>query len=982
MLEPDRISPRSETRDEVFTKRYAQLLAWALRLTNQHRASAEDLVQDAFIQFTRGRTNLAEIENVDGYLHRMLRNMNLSRLSRITEQIQGKTISIAEQELLQLNSQTVELQRRLQFHEDLQRICQYACTRKETSRAGSVLILRFFFEYTPSEIAQVLCSSRHCVDQWQRFARREVKLYLEDPERLKFVKSQAQVSLPKIQLFDARDSLPDQLRQLIFSARTGECIKTDELEDIYRLRRENALTSTRLGHIASCPNCLDEVNRILSLPSLAERYSPESGDHQRRPPANRGGGSSGDSGDGPIGLSTKFRQRLEEVVNHKPKELRISVNSIPVGSIAINADSSELKLNLGPDDHIEFIDIRSEEDTRLLFFSPAEKYNDLVEQWAEIELGDDRTLTASLSTNNGTKTLQISYTIAPLIEVRPEFITAQAGCGRSDRPEGFDLISRRLLEAIASLKRNGWWMNPVLVTLSLVLLVVAAALFFKTPPDNNLLDESRLREETSTLAGKAITYQVVQLEELNSKREVTAKRRVETWRDPLRNRRARLVYNEAQLLIAGTWEENDGSRTIYHHGSGLVREKIGSAAELSFDDPWLLDVSTSQFQSIIGATAKNTQISESASTYTIRWNADHVARLVGNSRLLAATLTLTKPELHAVAQFYTLERAGEIREYHFTEEKFQTFNERDIAPDVFSPEATVGSAIPEGTKQPGRKESTHNSSTPSLHSGVASLELEIEVAYLLDKAKGDRNEQISFTRMASGSLQITGVVDTKERKAEVLESLSPVRNNALVQIHLVTASEITQSQTNGKLIQHAAENTPDQIPMDQELRAYFSKMNKDADVDVSTRNFASQVVDHAYRALFQAIELKGLTSRFVKTDLRRVAPEARAKWQQLLRAHAVAFANETRQLRNQLQPVFFGGNFEHSVEDTDQIRDDQELASAVERLNRLALFNNQTIRAAFTISSHGESSAAKSKEFWRTLIDAEQLAVHIKVYSE
>jgi RNA polymerase sigma factor (sigma-70 family) len=981
MLEPDRLSPRSETREEVFTKRYAQLLAWALRLTNQHRASAEDLVQDAFIQFTRGRTNLAEIENVDGYLHRMLRNMNLSRLSRVTEQIQGKTISIAEQELLQLNSQTVELQRRLQFHEDLQRICQYACSRKETSRAGSVLILRFFFEYTPSEIAQVLCSSRHCVDQWQRFARREVKLYLEDPERLKFVRSQAQVSLPKIQLFDARDSLPDQLRHLIFSARTGECIKSNELEDIYRLRRENALTSARLGHIASCPKCLDEVNRILSLPSLAERYTPGSGDHQRRPPANRGGGSSGDSGNGPTGLSTKFRQRLEEVVNHKPKELRISVNSIPVGSIAINADSSELMLNLGADNQIDFIDIRSEEDTRLLFFSPAEKYNDLLEQWAEIELSDDRTLAACVSTDNGTKTLRISYTIAPLIEVRPEFITAQAGCGRSERPEGFSFISARLLEVIASLKRNAWWMNPVLVALSLVLLVVAAALFFKARPDSSLLDESRLREETSALAGKVITYQVVQLEELNSRGEVTAKRRVETWRDRLRNRRARLVYDEAQLLIGGTWEDNDGSRTIYHHGSGLVREKRGPA-ELSFDDPWLLDVTTTQFQSIIGSVAKNLQISESDSTYTVRWNADHVARLVGSSRLLAATLTLTKPQLHAVAQFYTLESAGEIREYHFTEEKFQTFDDRDIAPDVFSPEAIVSSTIPEATKQPGRKESTHNSSMPSLHSGVASLELEIEVAYLLDKAKGDRNEQISFTRMASGCLQITGVVDTEERKAEVLESLSSVRNNALVQIHLVTASELTQSQTNAETIQHGAENTPDQIPMDQELRAYFSKINKDADLDASTRNFASQVVHHAYRALFQAIELKGLTGRFANTDLRTVTPEARAKWQQLIRSHAVAFANETRQLRNQLQPVFFAGNFEQSVEDTDPIRDDQELASAVERLNQLTLFNNQTIRAAFTISSHGESSTAKSKQFWRTLIDAEQLAVHIKAYSE
>src|SRR6185369_5377326 len=111
-----------------------------------------------------------------------------------------------------------------------------------------------------------------------------------------------------------------------------------------------------------------------------------------------------------------------------------------------------------------------------------------------------------------------------------------------------------------------------------------------------------------------------------------------------------------------------------------------------------------------------------------------------------------------------------------------------------------------------RKESTRNLSTNSLHSGVASPELEIEVAYLLDKAKGDRNEQISFIRMASGYLQITGVVDTKERKAEVLESLSPVRSNALVQIHLVTVSELTPSQANAKIIQHGAENTPDQIP--------------------------------------------------------------------------------------------------------------------------------------------------------------------------
>lgn len=66
----------------VFTKRFESLLAWAMGLTNQQRQAAEDLVQDAFVQFVLGRTRLEEIENIDGYLRRMLRNMHLSRLSR------------------------------------------------------------------------------------------------------------------------------------------------------------------------------------------------------------------------------------------------------------------------------------------------------------------------------------------------------------------------------------------------------------------------------------------------------------------------------------------------------------------------------------------------------------------------------------------------------------------------------------------------------------------------------------------------------------------------------------------------------------------------------------------------------------------------------------------------------------------------------------------------------------------------------------
>ena len=973
MLDPEKLPERRETREEVFTKRYRQLLAWALRLTNQHRAAAEDLVQDAFIQFTRARTSLDEIENVDGYLHRMLRNMNLSRLSRFAEQVHEKTISIAEQELLRLDSKNVELQEHLQTREQLERICQYACTRKETSRAGSVLILRFFFEYTPTEIAQVLCCTRHCVDQWQRFARREVKLYLEDPSRLKFVNVQDVVSLPRRQLISAQGSLPEQLRCLIYSARTGNCIKTDELEEIYRLQSEEALSSGKLSHIVSCPECLDEVNRILGLPMLAQRYQPES-TSQRRPPDMGGGGSS----DGPTDFRTRFRRRLDNVIQHEPKELRITVNGTAIGSITVSGDSSELILNLSPDDHIDFVEILSEEDVRLLFFSLAEEQNDGHEQWAKIELSRGRMLSAHLSANNRTPTLRISYTVPPLSEKAEQAVTV-VEVQQSDS-RGF--IPARLAEAIATLNVKGWWLKPALATLCLALLILVAGIFFRAPlPAKDLL-QACVEEETRALADNRVTYQLVQLEERNSRGDVIGRRRIETWQETSRNRRTRLVYNDAGLLIAGSFENGDGSRTLYHHGSALLREESAVVTDSPFaEEAWAIDLSAKQFQSIVGS-AGQTQVAESNSTYSIQWDANNSQTSIGNPSLLAATITLTKSDHHAIAQFFKLQQSGEIREYHFREQQFQSFNENDISPAVFSSEALSESTKPNEKQQAVHDEGLKNSSTPVK---VASTELEIEIAYLLDKAKGDRNEQVTLKRTAQGSLQITGVVDDEARKAEILGTLASVKNNLLVKIHLDTVAERTSStsrRANVRVVEQSFENTPDQIAVDQDLRKYLSTSNNVQDIDAATRDFSSRVLNRAYRALFQAIELERLTSAFTNSELQAVAPHSRLKWLQMIHGHAIALEHETRMLREQIKPLFFASEIEALRENSDRIANDRELDRAIEKLHRLALLNNETIRAAFTISSHSSGERVKSIEFWVTLMEAEQLAERIKSYAE
>src|SRR5882672_4338666 len=124
------------TREELFTQRYERLFAWAMQLTNQNRSSAEDLVQDAFIQFTLGRTSLDQISNLDGYLRRMLRYMHLSRLNRDTQHGHDSTLSIIDYDSFQSGWGALDVQHRMQAREDLSRIVQYACLRKETSRAG------------------------------------------------------------------------------------------------------------------------------------------------------------------------------------------------------------------------------------------------------------------------------------------------------------------------------------------------------------------------------------------------------------------------------------------------------------------------------------------------------------------------------------------------------------------------------------------------------------------------------------------------------------------------------------------------------------------------------------------------------------------------------------------------------------------------------------------------------------------------------
>jgi RNA polymerase sigma factor (sigma-70 family) len=951
-----------QSREEAFTKRYPQLLAWALRLTNQHRALAEDLVQDAFIQFTRARTSLDDIENLNGYLRRMLRNMNLSRLSRTAEQMQERTVSIAEQELLQLASDSTELQRHLQTREELHRICEYACKRKESSRAGSVLILRFFLEYSPIEIAQVLCCSRHCVDQWQRFARREIKLYLEHPSRLKFVTAKSAAANHQVRPRNARVGLAEELRDVVFNSCSGECLEPAELKEIYLTASEETLTSEKVGHIVSCDKCLDEVNAILGLPLLAERYQADPPSSRPKPPGASGGGRD----DGPTDLSGKFAKRLSEVVEHEPKELRICVNSIPVGSLTVS-DSNEVCLNLAEDEEITFIEIFSEQDVRLLFFALPETGADETEQWAEIELSDRRVLKVILDSFNG-RSLRVNYStaLAPALSIeKPRLKTGLA----------------RISEFISAFLSGKAWVTPAMVT-AIIAAIVIGTMFFWRPARSSkeLLAQASQRESVVALTTADVVHRTLLLQERNAAGKTISSHRIETWQDSLGRRRVQRVFDETNQLIAGAWEQADGSRTIYHHGAPLLRDQ---AHQLLLDgDTWRIDLSATQFNSLIGSGGA-TQLQESETNYVIRWDGE-TGPFNEEPRLIMATLTLDRTSLTAVKLVLRVKRGTELREYQFTETAGERINSGNVPTNVFSIDE-VSSPVLLRSKDQFTKHPFPNATVSKTRSSVASTELEVELEHLLYQAKEDRSEQIALTRTSDGYLHIEGVVDSNARRSELLKALDQVRGNPLVKIHLQTVGEAirTKATATERSVARTVEDTPDLVPMDRALREYFttSRHLSSNDLDGAVRNFSSSVVNRAYRGLFHAIELNRLVNRFSDIQLQTMSPDARAKWLQMIRAHVKAFDRETTQLITDLELVL-PNEAESAFKQESSITSDAQLRSAVERLHKNALTTNTAIGAAFTTSSNGSTAGVKAKEFWRSLLMSKQLAEQISRYQD
>jgi len=754
------------------------------------------------------------------------------------------------------------------------------------------------------------------------------------------------------------------------------------------------------------------VNALLGLPLLAERYRDCT--ERQEPPGDANGGGASSGGPAGLTLKRKLARRLRETHEHKPQELRIAVNGLLVSSIKVSAELSEIDLNLPPEDPVEFVEIFSEQGIQLLFFS-INANGPRYEQWARIELSEGRLLEASYQDEGGPSlhvlyngTLRVDRYLSavqctepsavalrqlplsrPIIRLTRRYVArfcALGGALNYSKAEG----QRDGLDFLNSLSesrlQSRWRFGLVLLT---CVVVAAAFLFFKVRLSRELnatilLERARLAEELALKNPDRINHRFINLEERQSAAgAIVSRRKIEIWQHHTNGNSARRLYDDASQLIAAAWEKSGGSRTIFHHGSGLRTERaLVNPADLLFnlEDIWQLEPSARSFSALIGEAA-TVAVEDQSTTYVFTYEKQ---RTIGASRLLRATLALSKSDLHAIEQTLVVQRGNELHEYRFVEASAELPPVRAVAPSVFEiePELNGGAA---DLGRPGNWANRDLTSSrvppsPNTSAPAASAELEVDVAYLLNRAKADRNEQVTLTRSAGGSLRVEGILDSEARKQEFLRALAPVSNNPAVKIEIRTVTEAMKRPiTVSPVLIQEAEETASVVAADDELRAYFEKRGSAGPTDDAIRKYSSRVVKRAYGALFHAIELKRLVSRFANVDMQSVAPGARQKWIDMLHEHAAAFEKETAALRQEIQPVFFPGAAAPGLE-SGAINDDADLARAVERVHKFALSNNDAVRSAFTTSSQSSAVAVKSTAFWQTLFKAEELARKIQHY--
>jgi DNA-directed RNA polymerase specialized sigma24 family protein len=846
--------PKPEKRpdfEELFFSSYRRLMEWSLQLTGHDRADAEDLVQDLYVQFARAGATLDEIENRDAYLFSVLRNLHYAHLRRA-----GRSpiddLTIVDFDTIARGLASVDRRKLLYVRSSLKAVCEYACERKKTSKSASILILRFIFGYFPSEVMQVVRTTRGAVDRLMQIARQEARLHLERPNVLRSFTPERQRTAFLSALSDDSQTLFLEMRQAIFQDCVGQCLGREELERRYKEPQGVGFTTAELAHLVSCRKCLDMANTILGLPLLAER-SPDDAigrDDWQGPD----GGSTG-----PVELPSSspkrrkkaqeamLRNRLErkmrEIFEHRPQSLQIAVNGRVRTSQKVTSELSEFHLKLGRAEKLAFVEVLSEQGVRMAYlhvFDPALQQG--LEQGEHIALSDDRSLNLTLSFVGDTPSVHVVYRDPVIAEEMEENVDD------SRDAELHNVLPAETAKRLSPYSRAAHWlqslgsrlqqslpeMNPTLAT-ALILATASLlcfVLWFHQPP--------------KMTASAFLVH-------------------AETWDMPHHNSAPGVIYQKVRITTSRQTLE----RALYRDAQGIraPRQQTLSTADTQLKDrlaqagiDWNAPLSATGYQDW----HDRQHVREDSITRAGK----HLLKLtttMPTGEVAQASLTVRDTDFHPVARTVELRAAGAIE---IAELNYDVMPWSAINGDWFEPIAAL---------HPGISGDVRTSVLPRFPLHLTDTELdeaELGAQLVLREVGADTSERIEIARNP-GSIVVRGIVATEVRKHEIETHLNLVPH---VVSALYTFREVENSRATGTEITSLKQSSS--VAGVSPLEDYLAHQgqNREAIGELGHQLFNSSVEIHQ-----EGKAIAGLLQRFAARQA--LTPNAQASLDMLLSDH-------------------------------------------------------------------------------------------------
>jgi anti-sigma factor RsiW len=524
-------------------------------------------------------------------------------------------------------------------------------------------------------------------------------------------------------------------------------------------------------------------------------------------------------------------------------------------------------------------------------------------------------------------------------------------------------------------------LRPPGVMVTALLLVLTVVVLWPRP---TVLSAQELLARAETKPLGTAHRRVVLEEHLIRQDSLVDRREIESWYNADTGVKARRLYDRQRKLLEGEWVHADGSRRLYRPNAPPEHLTPGGALEPKLDELWRLDLSAVDFAAFVPQ-IELARVIDAGGAYVIEWQR---ARSTVETGLTVASLTLSKPDLHPIAQTFRLDDGHETREFRFTEIAFRPVAVEAIPAAALTPDPELTAAI---VKVPSPK--PPSPPTRRRISAEQLLGLEVETLNLLDEVGAFLGEQLTVERdPRRGHVRVEAIVDSPTRKQQLIEALGPLAGRPELRVDVATIPEVLERQkpaAAGATVVRSVEIENRPVPIGEALRQHVlgrlsgtrgdtTAEPDDIILEREMQRFALGVLERSLQARLHARALRQVVERFSPDELRTLSQEHRQTWNEIVGRHAAAFRRETMRLRTDLEPLFAPAPEQDPPSDSDVIIE-PDLSHAAVRLFELGSTHDATVAMWFTLSNkEPQPEPPRWGPFAHSLRTGERLAAAIE----